>query len=171
MFRESSNSKLVDQNFSQNSRQENELNPETDSVFIQRDRNISSDSIADTDNSQIISTELLKINSISMTREIDERTPGETSVRFNQFVGTINCFTSVFNLDDSTTISHIWKFKEQIISEIEIPIGVSIRWRCWSKLNIKPEWVGDWEVVIVNDEGQELDSVHFQIVRETFSEF
>lgn len=171
MFKENSNSKLVDQYFSQNSQGENDLNSEVDSVFIQSGRNISSDSVTEVDNSQIVSTGSLKINSISMTREIIERTPGEISAQFNQFVGTINCFTSVFNLDDSTTISHIWKYKEQLISEIEIPIGVSVRWRCWSQLRVKPEWIGDWKVIVMNDEGQKLDSVHFQIVEETFSEF
>jgi hypothetical protein len=171
MFKENSNSKLVDQYFSQNSQGENDLNSEVDSVFIQSGRYISSDLVTEVDISQSVSTGSLKINSISMTREIIEKTPGEISTQFNQLVGTINCFTSVFNLDDSTTISHIWKYKEQLISEIEIPIGVSVRWRCWSQLRVKPEWIGDWKVIVMNDEGQKLDSVLFQIVEETFSEF
>jgi hypothetical protein len=105
-----------------------------------------------------------------MTRDILERTPVESKVQFDQSVGTIHCYTSVFNLDDSTTITHVWRYKGQLISKIEIPIGVSVRWRCWSQLSIKSEWIGEWEVIVMDVEGQLLDSVIFQIVQETSSE-
>lgn len=174
MFRENANSNLDNKNLSHNSQQgiDIDLETEVDSIFIQNNEIISTEeSILEVDNSPTGTTGSLKINSITMTREIIDRTPGEASVQFNRIVGSIICFTSVFNLDESTTISHVWKYKGQLISEIEIPVGVSVRWRCWSQLSIKPEWIGDWEVIAMDEEGQRLDSVKFQIVLETFREF
>jgi hypothetical protein len=170
LFRENFNSNISDRIDTQSTRQTDEISSKDDSVPVQIDQNISSELITENEKSLAVSIATLKINSISMTRDILERTPGESKVQFDQSVGTIHCFTSVFNLDDSTTITHIWEYKGQLISEIEIPIGVSVRWRCWSQQSINPQWIGEWEVTVLNEEGQMLDNVKFQIVRENSSE-
>ena len=61
-------------------------------------------------------------------------------------------------------IIHTWKYNGQDYLKSFIRVGESAYWRCWSRITIKPEMMGEWKVTITDTIGNYLDSIEFSII-------
>jgi hypothetical protein len=107
----------------------------------------------------------LSLNRIVMATDIKIRTPVGIDSVFTNDVGKLYCFTGVQNLiGDDQRITHFWKHQNRYVAKIDIMIGRSYNWRCWSQVTIQPRWTGTWEVVVLDSIGNDLGSIQFEIV-------
>lgn len=62
------------------------------------------------------------------------------------------------------TITHRWLLNGKPMSEMKFNVG-SPRWRIWSSLPLQKEWLGTWEVQVVNELGQVVHSESFNYIQ------
>lgn len=106
----------------------------------------------------------INILSISMAKEIDDKMPVGVSRIFLNDIETIFCFTAVDNTIKDNKIVHTWKRNKQDYLKSFITIGDSPNWRCWSRITIRPEMIGEWQVVVTDSVGNYLNSIDFSII-------
>jgi hypothetical protein len=97
-----------------------------------------------------------------LCRSVLEREPVEPAESFSADVGQVFLWTKVTGATDSAIIKHVWFYGEQEMATVELPVRSS-SWRTWSSKNILPQWVGNWQVKIVDAEGNIFKSVSFTI--------
>jgi hypothetical protein len=58
------------------------------------------------------------------------------------------------------TVTHRWSYQGEIVAEVPFDVG-GPRWRVWSTKDLKPDWIGDWTVEIVLDDGEVIGAETF----------
>ncbi len=109
----------------------------------------------------------LRLNQIRISEGIDieNRKPILPATTFTDTIPYLYCFTGVDNRTGPThQIHHIWKYNDRELTTIDISIGRSVHWRCWSRIKINPEWTGKWSVTILDSNNVEFGSTQFTIV-------
>ncbi len=101
-----------------------------------------------------------------LCRSVLEREPVEPAESFPADVGQVFLWTKVTGATDSVIIKHVWFYEEQEMATVELPVRSSL-WRTWSSKNILPQWTGNWQVKIVDAEGNIFKSVSFTITAPT----
>lgn len=121
--------------------------------------------IMDSDESNFIDeTQNLKILTLSIATDIVEKIPSGISRLFLNDIGLLYCYTEVDNTVTKNKIIHIWKHNEQDYFKSIIRVGESPNWRCWSRITIRPGMIGDWQVIVTDTIGTQLDSIEFSII-------
>ncbi len=69
-------------------------------------------------------------------------------------------FTEVAKLEGHT-IYHQWRLNGEVVAEIPFEVKSNWRWRVFSSKKIVPSMRGDWQVNVVDDQGNILHSEHF----------
>ena len=59
-----------------------------------------------------------------------------------------------------TTIVHRWIHDDQTMAEVRFEVA-GPRWRVWSSKDMMPDWIGDWTVEVVTNEGEVLAAETF----------
>lgn len=106
----------------------------------------------------------LNILEIAIATDIVEKTPVGTSRLFLNDIKTLFCFTAVANPFKNNKIIHTWKHNGQDYFKSFIRVGESPYWRCWSRITVRPEMAGEWQVVVTDTVGNYLDSIEFSIM-------
>lgn len=110
------------------------------------------------------STKYLSLKSISIATDIIEKDPIGISRLFLNNIDTLYCFTAIGNPFSQNKIIHTWEYNGQDFLKSFIRVGESAYWRCWSRITIKPEMMGEWKVTITDTIGNYLDSIEFSII-------
>ena len=106
----------------------------------------------------------IDISTIVIATNIVEKTPLGVSRLFLNDIDALYCFTAVDNTIKNNKIIHNWKRYEQNYFKSTIRVGDSPNWRCWSRITIRTEMVGDWQVIVTDSNGNRLDSIEFSII-------
>ena len=106
----------------------------------------------------------LNILQLTIATDIIEKIPIGISRLFLNDIDALYCYTAVDNALKNNKIIHNWKYNEQDFFKGFIVVGDSPNWRCWSKITIKPEMTGDWQVIVTDTLGNQLDSIEFSII-------
>jgi len=93
---------------------------------------------------------------------IAERMPLEMTDTFTNDIDKIWLWCKIEGAADSTYVKHVYYYKGEQVAEVELPVN-SPSWRTWSSKAILPNWVGDWEVKIVDAGGNVLKAMPFKI--------
>jgi hypothetical protein len=112
----------------------------------------------------------IHIQLLAMATNILNKEPTGVSRLFLNDISELFCFTVVENKNTDSKIIHNWKRYQEDYLYVQdffkstINIGTSPNWRCWSKITIKPEMAGDWQVIVTDSMGNKLDSIDFSII-------
>ncbi len=105
----------------------------------------------------------IKVVLFQTGRDIINRQLLKPDSLFNLDDRRIYCMTKIQNQNNGKTIFHKWYHEGKLRASIEMEIGRSYNWRTWSYINIRPERVGNWKVVVVDTLGISYDSLLFKI--------
>lgn len=94
--------------------------------------------------------------------QVIDREPQGTAETFAAGIEQVYLWTKFVGAADSTTVSHVWLHNGNEMATVELPVRSS-SWRTWSSKKMLPSWVGDWEVKVLDSEGNILKSVTFTI--------
>jgi len=97
-----------------------------------------------------------------LCRSVVDRQPIDPGESFPADVGQVFLWTKVTGTTDTIVIKHVWFYGDQEMATVELPVRSSF-WRTWSSKIILPQWVGDWQVKVVDAEGNIFKSVSFTI--------
>ncbi len=93
------------------------------------------------------------------TTGIEEREPIDRIENLHPSEEHVFFFTEVLDMSNRS-ITHRWSYLGQTMAEVGFDIGGD-RWRVWSSKRLTPEWAGAWQVDVVDENGQVLDTKHF----------
>ncbi len=93
---------------------------------------------------------------------ITDRMPTGAGTSFGTDVATLYCWSKITGSKTETTIKHVWSYNGKEMASVELPVK-SVAWRTSSQKRILPEWIGNWEVKVVDAAGNTLGSVAFTV--------
>ncbi|SHI53511.1 Protein of unknown function [Malonomonas rubra DSM 5091] len=103
--------------------------------------------------------ELLVADAV-ITTAIEKQMPVDNIKSYPADYGKLFCFTRVTGAEAATSVTHVWYYQDNEMARVTLPIG-SADWRTYSSKRFLPQWSGQWKVVVVDEEGQQLIEVPF----------
>lgn len=113
---------------------------------------------------QDASENLLEVSKSAICTEIVNRSPADGGVRFPSTVEKLYCFSRISNIEAATQIQHVWYFNNIERARVELPVSPP-SWRTYSSKRIMPEEIGRWRVDILDNEGNVLKTLGFDIAQ------
>ncbi len=100
-------------------------------------------------------------------KEVKNLTPIKITDTFTTKDKKVYAFAYFTNIKENRLIDFVWE-KEvngqwKLYADIKLPIYSGIRWRTYSYITIRPFFVGNWRVSIV-DGSNTIDSREFKII-------
>lgn len=102
----------------------------------------------------------IQIEDAVVCQDVVDRAPvgsGEVMAKESE---RVYCFTRVVGAVGDTQITHNWYYKGALKASVVLNVRSS-NWRTWSSKTMKPEWVGEWMVEILSEDGTPLESIIF----------
>ena len=93
---------------------------------------------------------------------VEERVLVGQGFQFDSSVGKLYAYTRIVGAPSETQISHRWYYGDQLMAEVSLPVR-GTDWRTWSTKSMMPQWIGNWRVDVVAEDGSVLDSLNFSI--------
>lgn len=116
---------------------------------------------------EVVPTEILPrltVVSGAIGMGVEKRVPIDVGTVFDTDAGTLVAHVGVRNLDSPSQIQMIWKRDGVVSSSMSLDVGVSPRWRTWSKKRIRSWDTGEWTVEVRDAEGDLLKTMEFEVV-------
>ena len=83
---------------------------------------------------------------------------------FRASVGKLYCFSKVANIDSHTEVVHAWYWGDTQRARVTLNVNPPA-WRTYSSKNIQPHEIGSWRVEILDQSGNLLETVRFEVTR------
>jgi len=93
------------------------------------------------------------------TTAIENREPVDQVTFVPNDVRTVYFFSDLRGLAGQT-VTHRWTRAGEVVSEVAFEVR-GPRWRVWSSKALQPDWIGDWTVEIVTEDGEVLAAETF----------
>lgn len=103
-----------------------------------------------------------EITRAQFTTAIVDREPTDDVVMFTNDKDKIYFFTELVGFNGQT-IKHRWEYEGKKMAEVEFNVEGQ-RWRVHSSKNIKPEWIGIWNVTVLDQDNNPLKISSFEVV-------
>lgn len=84
------------------------------------------------------------------TSNVDNREPVDMLSTVEN-VDQLYYFTELMNYQGQV-VTHRWSFEGETMAEVTFDVG-GPRWRVYSSKQLMPEWVGEWLVDVIDEEG------------------
>lgn len=93
---------------------------------------------------------------------VEERMPVGMADQFPSDVGQVCLWSKVIGCTNETIVKHVWYYRGDEMATVELPVrGTS--WRTYSYKSIRPDWIGDWVVKVIDADGNVLKAIPFKV--------
>jgi len=99
---------------------------------------------------------------VQLCTGIEDRMPVGVAESFGADVEHMYLWCKVIGAADTTFVKHVWSYEGKEMASVELPVR-SGSWRTWSSKTILPEWTGNWEVKVLDANGDVLKAVSFRV--------
>ncbi|MDH5765936.1 MAG: DUF2914 domain-containing protein [Gammaproteobacteria bacterium] len=118
-------------------------------------------------NDTAVATDIIIANDGTVARSVftsavDNREPADQIGQLSNDNGLIYFFTELQGME-GRTITHRWEKDGEIKAEVSFNVGGN-RWRVWSSKNLQPEWLGNWQVSIIDESGNMISQESFAYI-------
>ncbi len=96
------------------------------------------------------------ISRAQFTSAVLDREPVDEITSIDSSTGSVFFFTEFRNFE-GTSASHRWVYNGEVKFELSFKIRGS-RWRVYSQKTLPKEWLGDWRVEVVSEDGTVLET-------------
>jgi uncharacterized membrane protein len=103
---------------------------------------------------------VLTVSEAAMTTAIKNQQPVDQVSTYPADFGKLFCFTRIVGAASATSITHVWYFQDNVMATVTLPIG-SANWRTYSSKRFLPQWAGQWQVKVLDADGNELAAIPF----------
>ncbi|MCW9055339.1 MAG: DUF2914 domain-containing protein [Gammaproteobacteria bacterium] len=98
----------------------------------------------------------------AFTTAIDNREPVDQVGQLTNDNTLINFFTEIRGMEGHA-ITHRWEKEGEVKAEVTFNVGGN-RWRVWSSKNLQLEWLGNWQVSVIDEGGNVLAQESFAYI-------
>ncbi|NOQ42403.1 MAG: DUF2914 domain-containing protein, partial [Desulfuromusa sp.] len=104
----------------------------------------------------------LKVVDGTITSAIVNQMPVDKIESYRADFGKLYCFTRIVGAPGDTEITHVWYFQENELARVTLPVRSS-DWRTYSSKRFLPQWAGEWSVVVLDGEQNEIATIPFRL--------
>jgi len=104
----------------------------------------------------------IQVVDVTITSAIENRMPIDSIAIYPADYGKLYCFTRIIGATGETQVTHVWFYEDQEMARISLSVQ-SEDWRTFSSKRFLPQWVGQWSVVVENEQGVALAEVFFRL--------
>ena len=108
------------------------------------------------------SVSTVSVGEAAIGTDVEDRVLVGQGFQFDSSVGKLYAYTRIVGAPADTQVSHLWYYGDQLMAEVSLPVR-GTNWRTWSSKSVMPEWVGNWRVDVLAEDGSVLDSLNFSI--------
>jgi len=77
--------------------------------------------------------------------------------------GKLYCYTRVTGARADSQVTHVWYYQNNEMARVKLPVRSS-DWRTYSSKRFLPQWRGEWEVVVLDDNQNKIARYPFRLV-------
>ncbi len=110
----------------------------------------------------VAQAEGLRVADGTITSAIENQTPVDRIESYPADFGKLYCFTRIVGAQGDTEITHVWYFQDNELARVTLPVRSS-DWRTYSSKRFLPQWAGDWRVVVLDGELNEIATIPFRL--------
>jgi hypothetical protein len=104
----------------------------------------------------------LSVATAVICKSVDNRQPVEPGTIFAASVGKLYCYSKIADIQNPTKIEHVWYFGDTERARISLGVNPP-SWRTYSSKIIQAHEIGKWHVKILDESGNSLEDVAFEI--------
>lgn len=104
----------------------------------------------------------LRVEDGTITTAIDNRVPVDSIEAYPADYGKLYTFTRITGARQETYVTHVWFYEDQEMARVSLPVRSS-DWRTYSSKRFLPQWVGNWSVIIEDEQGRSLAELSFRL--------
>ena len=102
----------------------------------------------------------LRVADGMITSAIENQMPVDKIESYRADFGKLYCFTRIVGAQGDTEITHVWYFQDDELARVTLPVRSS-DWRTYSSKRFLPQWAGEWRVVVLDGEQNEIAAIPF----------
>lgn len=91
------------------------------------------------------------VSRATFTTSVINREPVDQIIQIDNNTQKVFYFTELKGFSGKT-VYHRWEYQGKVVAEVGFKVG-GPRWRVSSSKQIDPHWIGDWTVVVVDEDG------------------
>ena len=113
------------------------------------------------------------VAAIASTVQVESSAIGEDVVNrevvsqgdsFSASVGKLYCYSKIANIDSHTNVVHAWYYGGEQRARVALNVNPPA-WRTYSSKIIQDHEIGPWRVEILDQDGNLLETVRFQVTQ------
>ena len=104
----------------------------------------------------------LKVVDGTITSAIENQMPADKIESYRADFGKLFCFTRIVGAQEDTVVTHVWYFQDNELARVTLPVRSS-DWRTYSSKRFLPQWAGEWSVVVLDGEQNEIATIPFRL--------
>ncbi|RLB71130.1 MAG: DUF2914 domain-containing protein [Deltaproteobacteria bacterium] len=97
-----------------------------------------------------------------MTSAVENQMPVDRVESYPADFGKLYCFTRIVGAQGDTEITHVWYYQDNEMARVSLSVRSS-NWRTYSSKRFLPQWAGEWKVVILDEEENEIATIPFKL--------
>ena len=102
----------------------------------------------------------LKVADGTITTAIENQMPVDQIESYPADFGKLYCFTRIVGAQEDTEITHVWYYRGDEMARVTLAVR-SADWRTYSSKRFLPQWAGEWKVVVLDNEQNEIAAFPF----------
>lgn len=104
----------------------------------------------------------LRVADGTITSAIENQMPVDSIDSYPADFGKLYCFTRIVGAQGNTEVTHVWYYQDNELARVTLPVR-SADWRTYSSKRFLPQWAGQWKVVVLDAEGNEIAIIPFSL--------
>ncbi|MFK5927351.1 MAG: DUF2914 domain-containing protein [Desulfuromusa sp.] len=104
----------------------------------------------------------LRVVDGTITSAIENQLPVDKIESYPADFGKLYCFTRIVGAQEDTEVTHVWYYQDAELARVTLPVRSS-DWRTYSSKRFLPQWAGQWRVVVLDGEQNEIATIPFML--------
>ena len=106
----------------------------------------------------------VQVENAAIGEDVVNREVVSQGASFSTSVGKLYCFSKIANIDSHTNVVHAWYYGSEERARVSLNVTPPA-WRTYSSKVIQAHEIGVWRVEILDQDGNLLDTVRFQVTQ------
>lgn len=106
----------------------------------------------------------VQVENAAIGEDVVNREVVSQGASFSTSVGKLYCYSKIANIDSHTNVVHAWYYGSEERARVSLNISPPA-WRTYSSKVIQAHEIGVWRVEILDQDGNLLDTVRFQVTQ------
>jgi hypothetical protein len=106
----------------------------------------------------------VQVENAAIGEDVVNREVVSQGASFSTSVGKLYCFSKIASIDSHTNVVHAWYYGSEERARVSLNVSPPA-WRTYSSKVIQAHEIGVWRVEILDQDGNLLDTVRFQVTQ------